>query len=57
MTMDFKAPPAKDIPRGLEPGDRVDFEFYLDAQQGPQLTFLTLLPPDSPAAKASGARP
>ena len=57
MTMDFKAPPAKDIPRGLEPGDRVDFEFYLDAQQGPQLTFLTLLPPDSPAAEASGARP
>lgn len=37
MTMEFKLPPPDKLPRGLAVGDRVDFEFYLDAD-GPQLT-------------------
>jgi Cu(I)/Ag(I) efflux system membrane fusion protein len=55
MTMDFKLPPAKDLPRGLAAGDRVEFEFYLDPTDGPKVTRLTLLPPEAPAAAASGA--
>jgi len=60
MTMDFKPPPAKDIPRGAAAGARVDFEFTMDAE-GPQITRLTLLPPapSAPSAprapRASGA--
>ena len=41
MTMDFKRP--KDKPSGgLKVGDEVDFEFYMDAEDLPQLT--TLVP-------------
>ena len=66
MTMEFKPPPAKEIQRGLGVGDRVDFEFFMGAD-GPQITRLTLLPPEpsktqpatasapSPAPRASGA--
>ena len=61
MTMDFK-PPAKGVPRGIATGDRVDFEFTMDAD-GPQITHLTLLPPapritpavTTTAPRASGA--
>lgn len=56
MTMDFKLPKGG-VPRGLEAGDRVDFEFYMDAESAPQLTRTTLLPPEPkplPSA-ASGA--
>jgi membrane fusion protein, copper/silver efflux system len=52
MTMDFK-PPAKGVPRGIAVGDRVDFEFTMDAE-GPQITRLTRLPPLT-KAPASGA--
>jgi Cu(I)/Ag(I) efflux system membrane fusion protein len=38
MTMDFKLPPAKDIPRNLAAGDSVTFEFYMDKDGLPQLT-------------------
>ncbi|WP_332778344.1 efflux RND transporter periplasmic adaptor subunit [Polaromonas sp.] len=38
MTMDFKLPPAGALPRKLEAGDRVTFEFYMDADGLPQLT-------------------
>jgi Cu(I)/Ag(I) efflux system membrane fusion protein len=38
MTMEFKSPPAKDLPRNLAAGDRVSFEFYMDAEGLPQLT-------------------
>ena len=39
MTMDFKLP--KDKPLGrLKVGDQVDFEFYMDAEELPQLTTL-----------------
>ena len=38
MTMDFKTLQPKDLPRNLEPGDQVSFEFYMDAEGLPQLT-------------------
>jgi Cu(I)/Ag(I) efflux system membrane fusion protein len=53
MTMEFKPPLAKDIPRGIAAGDRVDFEFYMGTD-GPQITNLTLLPPE-PLKKPSAA--
>lgn len=37
MTMEFKPPAAKDLPR-LAAGDRVNFEFYMDAEGLPQIT-------------------
>jgi Cu(I)/Ag(I) efflux system membrane fusion protein len=54
MTMDFK-PPAKGVPRGIGVGDRVDFEFTMDAE-GPQITRLTLLPPQTKAPASGAAR-
>ncbi len=54
MTMDFK-PPAKGIPRGIAVGDRVGFEFTMDAE-GPQITRLTLLPPLTRAPASGAAR-
>ena len=57
MTMNFK-PPAQGMPRGVATGDRVDFEFIMGSE-GPQITRLTRLPPQAPAAgmarPASGA--
>ena len=50
MTMDFKLP-SGGTPRGVEVGDRVAFEFYLPAEGAPQLTRVTLLPPEPGAAK------
>lgn len=38
MTMEFKPPPAKDVPRNMAAGDRVSFEFYMDAEGLPQIT-------------------
>lgn len=56
MTMDFKLPKGG-APRGLEAGDRVDFEFTMEADGTPQLTRTTLLPPEAKAlpSAASGA--
>ncbi|MBN9206163.1 efflux RND transporter periplasmic adaptor subunit [Methylibium petroleiphilum] len=56
MTMDFKLPKGG-APRGLEAGDRVDFEFTMEADGSPQLTRTTLLPPEAKAlpSAASGA--
>ena len=51
MTMDFKAPPQQALPRNLEAGDRVSFEFYMGADGLPQLTRV------SPLASASGPAP
>ena len=56
MTMDFKLPKGG-APRGLEAGDRIDFEFYMDAQNLPQITTTTLLqaqtqPPGSAASRS-----
>lgn len=51
MTMEFKSPPPKDLPRNLAAGDRVGFEFYMDAEGLPQLTRV------SPLASAPGSTP
>lgn len=58
MTMDFGLPKFG-VPRGLEVGDRIDFEFYMDADNQPQLTHTTLLQPEpkSAASTASGSKP
>jgi Cu(I)/Ag(I) efflux system membrane fusion protein len=58
MTMEFKLPKGG-MPRGLEAGDRVDFEFYMDAESLPQLTRVTLLLPEpkGTAATVSGSKP
>ena len=59
MTMDFRLPKGG-APRGLDVGDRVDFEFYMNAEGLPQLTAVTLLPPEpkAPMAPASaGSKP
>jgi Cu(I)/Ag(I) efflux system membrane fusion protein len=49
MTMDFKLPP-KGLPRGLRAGDRVQFEFFMDADNLPQLTRVTPLAPEANTA-------
>ena len=63
MTMDFKLPPVGNlgssgaVPRGQEVGGRVDFEFYMDAENMPQLTRTTLLPAEPKSPTASGSKP
>ena len=61
MTMDFKLPKPKssgDLQRSLAAGDRVDFEFFMDAEGLPQLTGVTQLPPQAKApAAAPGSKP
>jgi Cu(I)/Ag(I) efflux system membrane fusion protein len=54
MTMDFKLPP-KGLPRGIEVGDRVGFEFYMDSDDVPQLTRVTVLPPQQGATQGTPA--
>lgn len=49
MTMDFKLP-TKGLPRGLRAGDRVQFEFFMDVDDLPQLTRVTPLAPDANTA-------
>lgn len=58
MSMDFKLPPSGK-PRNLEPGDRVSFEFYMDADGLPQITLIRPLAPDPKPgpAKGSGSKP
>ncbi len=60
MTMDFKLP-QRGLPRGLAVGDKVSFEFYMDAESLPQLTAVTVLAPEPKAAVApapvSGSKP
>jgi Cu(I)/Ag(I) efflux system membrane fusion protein len=55
MTMDFK-PPERGLPRGLAQGDKVSFEFFMGADNLPQLTAVTVLAPE-PKAAASGGKP
>ena len=55
MTMDFKLPKGG-APRGLEAGDRIDFEFYMDAENTAQLTTTTLLQPGPKPAAAAAPR-
>jgi Cu(I)/Ag(I) efflux system membrane fusion protein len=59
MTMDFKLPPGgrAKLPRGLDVGDRVTFEFYMDAGNQPQLTRIAPLAPDRKAAASATGSP
>ena len=50
MTMEFKRPPASALPRNLEVGDRITFEFYM-SPDGPQLTRVT--PNSAPATQGA----
>jgi Cu(I)/Ag(I) efflux system membrane fusion protein len=54
MTMDFKLPPTG-LPRGVEAGDRVGFEFYMTSEGVPQLTRVKLLAPGPKAAMAAAS--
>jgi Cu(I)/Ag(I) efflux system membrane fusion protein len=49
MTMDFKLPPAKDMPRNLQAGDRISFEFFMDTDGLPQLTRVSPMPAQAQA--------
>ena len=51
MTMDFKLP-EQGLPRNVQAGDRVDFEFYMDAEDSPQLTSITPTP-----SRPAGSKP
>jgi Cu(I)/Ag(I) efflux system membrane fusion protein len=52
MTMDFKLPPRSALPRNLEVGDRIIFEFYM----GPDGAQLTRVSPSAAPAAAAGAK-
>ena len=56
MTMDFK-PPAKGLPRNVQAGDRVSFEFYEAAEGIPQITIITPMAPEVKAAPSVPAAP
>ena len=58
MTMDFKLP-ASGKPRNLEPGDKVSFEFYMDAEGLPQITRISAMAPEPKTATAqpAGSKP
>lgn len=58
MTMDFKLP-ASGKPRNLEPGDKVNFEFYMDAEGLPQITRISAMAPEPKAttAQPAGSKP
>lgn len=58
MTMDFKLP-ASGTPRNLEPGDKVNFEFYMDAEGLPQITRISAMTPEPKTAtvKPAGSKP
>ncbi|WP_114968879.1 efflux RND transporter periplasmic adaptor subunit [Rhodoferax ferrireducens] len=58
MTMDFKLP-ASGKPRNLEQGDKVSFEFYMDAEGLPQLIRISPMASEAKAmpAKATVSKP
>ena len=56
MTMDFK-PPEKGLPRNVQAGDRVTFEFYEAAEGIPQITIITPMAPEVKAAPSIPAAP
>ena len=58
MTMDFKLP-AGGKPRELAPGDKVGFEFYMDAEGLPQITRISPLSPEPKASttQRAGSKP
>ncbi len=57
MTMDFKLP-ASGKPRNLDAGDKVNFEFFVDAEGLPQITRIyPSTPAPKTAAKPAGSKP
>ena len=56
MTMDFKVP-QRGLPRGLGVGDRVSFEFFMDAQSLPQLTAVTVMAAEAKAGATAASKP
>ena len=56
MTMDFK-PPEKGLPRNVQAGDRVSFEFYEAAEGIPQITIITPMAPEAKAVPKAGTKP
>ena len=58
MTMDFKLPLKGGLPRNVEVGDQVFFEFYMDADDMPQLTSLSPRAPEpKPPASSTRSKP
>ncbi|WP_372825536.1 efflux RND transporter periplasmic adaptor subunit [Polaromonas sp.] len=55
MTMDFKLPETG-LPRNVQAGDSVTFEFYMDAEGLPRLTGITPMA-SAPAPKVPGGKP
>ena len=53
MTMEFKLPPASAVPRNLEVGDPVTFEFTMETDGVAQLTRLS---PMAPEPRAAGSK-
>lgn len=56
MTMDFK-PPEKGLPRNVQVGDRVTFEFHESTEGIPQITVITPMAPEVKASPKSGTKP
>ncbi|MGR4867837.1 efflux RND transporter periplasmic adaptor subunit [Variovorax sp. LARHSF232] len=56
MTMDFKLP-AGGAPRNVKAGDRVTFEFFMGADDVPQLTRVTPMAAQAGAASETGRKP
>ncbi len=56
MTMDFK-PPAKGLPRNVQAGGRVSFEFYEAAEGIPQITIITPMAPEAKAVPSVPTAP
>ena len=59
MTMDFKLPLKGGLPRNLAVGDPVNFEFYMDADETPQLTSVSPKAPEPkpPTGTSAGSKP
>jgi membrane fusion protein, copper/silver efflux system len=51
MTMDFKLPPPNALPRDLQAGDRITFEFFMDQDGLPQLTRVSPMPAQAPGGR------
>ena len=56
MTMDFKQPAPRDLPKNLAIGSQVGFEFFMDAEGLPQLTRITPMAPGAPPAAAGSQK-
>ena len=53
MTMEFKSPPPSAVPRNLEAGDPITFEFTMEADGTAQLTRISPMAREARPAGAS----